>query len=283
MSQRATHKPQFGEYFSCCAFYSFVRGFLKSTVAETYMLRLTLAILLGIPALQSLGTQDSARPATSSSVSVSLPMNLDSEAVQIAYFMTGPFGGYGGYTTPVPGLHSYEIAASVDGKAATQIRIIAYAPGCEIQTFIFPVDEDSTLKGEFNCQPVPSVTLSGRIVPNELVRDRNTELVITYMAFWAYQFFGIVDGPVTKFRLATVSPDENGMFQVDLPDFTVGRPTSSSRENGSLYLMLRDAKTWNQIGSDLEPEELDFRSKHQGLIIRSFYSSGLNFHPALHL
>src|SRR5216684_3815203 len=71
--------------------------------------------------------------------------------------------------------------------------VIGYARFCKTGHFFFsfslPVDEDSTLKGEFNCQPVPSVTLSGRIVPNELVRDRNTELVITYMAFWAHQFF----------------------------------------------------------------------------------------------
>ncbi len=244
------------------------------------MIRCTLAILLTVAALHSLGTQASSGLASSPSVSVLLPMNLNSETVQIAYFMVGPFGGYGGQAKQLPGLRSYEISASVDGKAATQIKVIVYASGCEIRTFIFDIQQ-STLEEDFKCQPIPRVTLSGQIVPNELVRDRNTELVVNYMAFWAHEFFGITDGIVTEFRLATVSPDENGMFQVNLPDLSADGPTSS-RENATLHLVLRDAKTWNHIASSLEPDLLDFRSIDHGLIIRPSYPSHLNFSPAPH-
>jgi len=246
------------------------------------MIRCTLAILLGIAVPQSLGSQAFSGQASSPSVSVVLPVNLDSEAVQISYFMVGPFGGYGGYTKQDPSVRSYEIAASVEGRAATQIKIIVYASGCEIRTFVLAVQQDSKLKEEFQCQAVPAVRLSGQVVPSELVRDRNTELVITYMAFWAHEFFGITDGPVTEFRLAILSPDEHGMFQVDLPDFSADDPTISSRENATFHLMLRDVKTWNHIASNLEPDLIDFRSMDHGLIIRPSYPSHLNFSPAPH-
>jgi hypothetical protein len=137
----------------------------------------------------------------SPSVSISLPLNVPSEAVQISYFLRGPFGGYGHYAAQRAGVHSYEIPAIVEGKAATEIRIITYAPGYEIQTFVIPLAEDSRVQQEFPCQRVTTVKLLGQIVANELVRDNNAELVVTYMAYWAHGFYGIADGFVTEFRL----------------------------------------------------------------------------------
>jgi hypothetical protein len=191
--------------------------------------------------------------------------------------LVGPFGGHGGYTEQRPGLHSYEIAASVEGKAATEIRMIVYAPGCEIQTFVVPLADDSNVRQEFECQPVPSVLLSGQIMPNELVQDKNAELIMIYVAHWSHTFFGIVDGAVVVFRLATVSPDANGMFQVDLPRFSADAVPSSSQLRASVCLILRDAKTWHSIASNLEPEVPEFRSEDHSLRIRSYYPSGLKF------
>jgi hypothetical protein len=202
---------------------------------------------------------------------------MPSETVQIIYFMVGPFGGYGGYTKQQVGLQSYEIAASVEGKAATEIRMIAYATGCEIQTFVVPLADDSRVNRKFDCQPVRSVMLSGQIAPNELVLDENAELIVTYMAFWSHEFFGIKDGAVAEFRLATVSPDANAMFQVELPLFSADDLASSSHSRASLRLMLRDSKTLNHIASNLEPELLEHRSEDHGLRIQSYYPNGLKF------
>ena len=152
------------------------------------------------------------------SVSILLPANVRSETVQIAYQLRGPFGGYSMYTEPRRDLRAYAIPASVEGKAATEIRTIVYATGCEIQTFVITLAEDSRVQQEFICEPVRSVTLSG-FVPNQLVSAGNAELRITYSAYWAHQFFSIADGPVVEFKLATLRPDANGAFQVDLPCF----------------------------------------------------------------
>ena len=243
------------------------------------MVRRILVTLVGMVALLGGTAQTPAKAEDSPLVLISLPPNVPSETVQISYFLIGPFGGYGGYTAQRTGVHSYEIPTIVEGKAATEIRMIVYASGCEIQQFVIPLAEHSRVSQEFPCQPVQTVKLSGRIVPDELVRDNHAELVVTYMAHWAHRFYGITDGPVTEFRLATVSPDANGMFEIDLPYFSADAEVPSSELRASFRLMLRDAKTWNAIVFNLEPEVPDFKSEDHYLRIQSHYPEVLNFVP----
>ena len=242
------------------------------------MVRRLLVTLVGIVALLAGTTQTPARAEDSPSASISLPPNVPSEKGQISYFLTGSFGGYGGYTARRTGVDSYEIATTVEGKAATEIRMIVYASGCEIQQFVIPLAEHSRVSQEFPCQPVATVKLSGN-VPTELVRDNNAELVVSYMAYWAHGFYGIGDGAATEFQVATVSPDANGMFQVDLPYFTVDAVASSSERRASFRLMLRDSKTWNHIAS-LEPEKQEVRLQEHALRIRSHYPDDVIFTAA---
>jgi hypothetical protein len=235
------------------------------------------AILLGMAGLLSQSAQTPKTASILPSVSISLPPDILSETVQISYFLLGPFGGYGGYAAQRTGVHSYDIPTMVDGKAATEIRMIVYASGCEIQQFVLPLAEYSRVSQEFPCQRVKTVKLSGKIVPSALVRDNNAELVVTYMAYWVHGFYGISDGFVTKFHLATVSPDADGMFQVDLPYFSADVEASSSQQRASFWLMLRDSKTWNHIASSLEPEDQELRLKEHGLRIQSHYPDDLIF------
>jgi hypothetical protein len=227
--------------------------------------------------------QSAQTPTTASflpSVSISLPPDILSETVQISYFLVGPFGGDGGYAAQRTGVHSYEIPTMVDGQAATEIRIIVYASGCEIQQFVLPLAQHSRVSQEFPCQRVKTVKLSGKIVPSALVRDNNAELVVTYMAHWAHSFYGIKDGSVTEFHLATVFPDANGMFQVDLPFFSVAAEASFSGERASFGLMLRDSRTGNHTAFSLEPEKQELRLQEHALRIRSQYPDDLIFTAA---
>lgn len=244
------------------------------------MLYCVLAILLAMTASRSPAVQAPSDSTPSPSVSISLPQGIPSETVQIAYHMYGPFGGYGGYARQEAGQRSYTIAASVEGRAANEIRMIVYAPGCDFQTFVLPLAEDSRIKQEFKCQPARSVTLSGQIVPSELARHQNAELQIIYTAYWAHEFFSIADGAVAEFRLATVSPAEDGRFQVDLPYFRVNATGSASELRASVRLNLRDSKTWNPICPDLQPVVASFRSEDHNLRIELFYPDGLEFAPA---
>jgi hypothetical protein len=241
------------------------------------MIRCVFSALLVMSAFLSPAAQTPSKPDGLPSVSVLLPANTPSETVQISYFLTGRFGGYGGYTKQRPGLHSYEISALVKGKTASEIRMIVCASGCEIETFVLSLTEDSRVRQEFECRRVATVRLSGQIVPTVLVRDNNAELVVNYVAYWALEFFGIADGMATRFRVATVSPDANGAFQVELPYFTADAAGSSSQPRAHFWLILRDSKTWNHIASNLEPEVPELRLKVSGLRILSHYPYGLKF------
>jgi len=211
------------------------------------------------------------------SVSVSLPPSVPSETVQISYFLIGPFGGDGSYASQRSDVHSYEIPTVVDGKAATEVRMIIYASGCEIQTFVLPLTEGLAAKQDFPCHRVPTVKLSGRITPSELVAGRNVEVIVTYMAFWAYKFYGIADGMVTHFRVATVSPDLNGMFRVDVPYFAADAAASSKELRASFRLTLLDSQTENPVVWNLEPEMPELRAEDHSLQIRSRYPEDLEF------
>lgn len=236
------------------------------------MLRSSIVILAGLAAFPPRAAQ-----APAPSVVLSLPGYLPSETVQLSYHLVGPFGGQGGSLGQKAGVHSYEIPGSVEGQAATEIKVIVYAPGCELQAFAIAVVRGSRVRREFPCQRVRTVQLVGQIVPNELVRDDRAELVITYMAYWAHEFYGIADGMVTEFRLATLRPDANGVFQVDLPYFSADAEGSSPRRSAGFRLLLRDAKTWNLIAANLEPQLPELRVETRNLPIRSHYPAGLRF------
>ncbi len=242
------------------------------------MMRYFFAGLLVISALPSNPAQIAPKQDGSPSVSVLLPADIPSETVQISYHLIGRFGGYGDYTDKRrPGLRSYEISTLVDGKAASEIRIIVYASGCEIKTFNFPLTEHSTVRQQFECQRAATVRLAGQIVPAELATANNAELVVDYTAYWANTFFGIQDGAVPEFQLATVAPASDGTFQVELPYFAGDGADSSSQPRAGFRLTLRDSKTWNPIASDLEPQEADLRLEEHSLKIKSRYPNSLKF------
>ncbi|MGC9970131.1 MAG: hypothetical protein ABSE56_06045 [Bryobacteraceae bacterium] len=207
-------------------------------------------------------------------ISISFPPDVLSETVDIRYHMSGPFGGYGGFVRPQRDVHVYRIEAAVDGKPATGIKIIVYAPGCEIATFDEALSGLSTVPEEFTCRRLPSVSLSGKIIPKDVLRGRGPEVKVSYMAHWAHGFFGIVDGPVTAIPVATAIPDAEGFFQVQLPDF--GRDPTAARadRDGAFLFWLREAETWNVI-SKLEPS--DFKSATGELRIQSWYPPDLTF------
>ena len=181
------------------------------------MVRRILVTLVGVVALLAGTTQIPARAEDSPSVSISLPSSVPSKTVQISYFLVGPFGGEGGYTTDRTGVHSYEISTMVDFQAATEIRMIVYAPGCEIQQFVIPLTEHSRVSQEFPCQPVETVKLSGHILPDALVRDTNAELVVTYMGYWAHAFYGIADGLLLGFTSQPSLRTLTGCFKSTCP------------------------------------------------------------------
>jgi hypothetical protein len=210
-------------------------------------------------------------------VTLSLPSGLASNTVQISYYLTGPFGGYGGYVDQKPDVDSYEIPSAVGGRPAKELKMIVLATGCDLETFDIPLSADAKMKPQFQCKSVDSVRLLGRIVPDTLIGDRKTELEISYMAVWSHRFYGFADGPVTQFRLATLSLDKSGMFEVGLPLFTVAKAGSSADQEASFQLDLVESETGNLIASGLEPDVPELVLDTGDLRIQPGYPDGLKF------
>ena len=215
-------------------------------------------------------------PASLPAVSISLPANVPSETVQIRYFMSGSFGGYGGLIEPEPNLTAYEIETSTQGKPANELKILVYAAGCEFQTFELDLSQLTNSKKQFVCDSLPRTRISGE-VPGELMLNENAQLSVHYMAFWANTFFGIKDGMVPDFQLVTATPDADGHFLVDIPDFSADKTASSYQEDAGLSFRLRDSKTGNNITFDLKPERPEFRTETQQLKVLPSYEGGMKF------
>jgi hypothetical protein len=198
-------------------------------------------------------------------VSLVLPPGVVSETVQIVYFMVGPFGGNGLALKMEKDRPSYDIDASVDGKQATNIKVIAYLPGCEIATFDIPV-RGKSLERQVPCKPLGSISLQGQIFPVSTTQEQPTEVDVNYLAVWSHKFFGICDGPVTTIHLGTAVLDENGGFSTKLPDFS----KQVDLGEGVFEFILRQAHGGNIIAF-LKPEESI--SPYGGLKVQSSYSA----------
>ena len=181
------------------------------------------------------------------SVTITLPPNVPSERVDIRYFMTGPFGGFGGFVQPQPNLHAYQIEGAVDGKPARGMKIVVYAPGCQVAIFDLPLTGRSVLQRAFSCKPLATLVLTGKIVPGEGIRKSNTVVSVVYLAYWACDFFGVKDCLVETFSVGTAVADADGIFHIQLPDFSKDPVTSSFRSSGSLRFVLLEPETGNIV------------------------------------
>jgi hypothetical protein len=204
------------------------------------MVRFALCIVL----LVSVGPLSTCQDISSQPVPkilLKLPADIPSEIVHINYFMTGPFGEYGGFVTPNKSRSNYEIIAAVDGKPAARVKLIVYAPGCQIESLDIQV-QSQTVSRQLLCTPLAQKVLHGQITPAS-IPQQPSEVEVTYLAMWDHHFFGIYDGFITAIRVTAGIPDQDGNFVVNLPDF-IAQPNLGE---GEFQFTLREIKTGNII------------------------------------
>lgn len=236
---------------------------------------LALFILMGLPLLvgpTSGGQQEEPPP-----FEIRLPPEIRSDQIQVSYFLTGPFGGYSGALKAEPERNECLIGASVNHQAAETLKVIIYAPGCQIVTIVVPSLPESEKTEDVSCGDLPSITFNGRVELPEPLRNRNYEVEITYVAYWARDFFGAGDGLVRTFHLARVKPDEGGAFHVLLPNFTKDAVTESFHRNAGLRFIAREHDT-GQIVSLLGPANVE-RNDLGDLPLRPKFPAGVVLRP----
>jgi hypothetical protein len=208
---------------------------------------------------------------------IRLPPEIRSEQVQASYCLTGPFGTYCDLLKAEPERNVYQIGTSVNHQAAETLKLIVYASGCQIVTTAVPSLSESEKTADVPCEDLPPMTFNGRVELPEPLRRRPYEVEITYIAYWAYDFFHIPEGPATTFRLARVTPDERGAFQVLLPNFSKDAVTKSFHSNAGLHFIARERDTGNLV-SFLVPANVQGKNWHD-LPLKPKYPAEVIFKP----
>jgi hypothetical protein len=208
---------------------------------------------------------------------IRLPPEISSDQVQASYSLTGPFGTYVSFLKAEPERNVYQIGTSVNHQAAETLKLILYAPGCQIVTIAVPSLSTSEKTSDVPCEDLPTITFNGRVELPEPLRRRPYEVEITYMAYWSLGFFGIPDGDVTTFHLARVAPDEGGAFHVLLPNFTKDDVTESFHRNAGLRFVARERDTGN-ILVFLGPANVE-RKNVGDLPLKAKYPAEVVFRP----
>jgi hypothetical protein len=196
-------------------------------------------------------------------LSILLPANTPSDKFEVRYSLYGSFGANGGYISPTPDSRVVKIPLSVDGKMANEIKLFAWAPGCQFATYDLSVHE-SDLQELYTCNPLSTVTLHGQIADKSLVQPASSEIRIDYLAGWACEFFELWDCMVPQISLGTVTADADGRFEIELPDFAQDPASSDSKFSSTFQFALRKVKTWNLIAF-LDPELKTRRAAGGGL------------------
>jgi hypothetical protein len=102
--------------------------------------------------------------------------------------------------------------------------------------------QSQTVSQQLLCVPLAQKILHGQITPASITQQPS-EVEVTYLAMWDHCFFGIADGLVTTIPVATAIPDQNGNFEVTLPDFSA----QANLGEAEFRFTLREIKIGNII------------------------------------
>ena len=237
----------------------------RSLIAHTSTAALVVCLVIGATAQVSQAL---------SKVTVVLLGGISSEKIQINYVLYGPFGAYGNFIPPRPDSPTYQIPTSVDGKDAEQIKGFIWAPGCKFVTFDAPLPDSAEVQEFFSCSPLGTVRLAGQI--RNIPRTKKAFNVrVDYLAEWACGFFGFADCMIPQIELGTITPDRDGGFEIELPDFSAD-PISSAAEGGAhIQIVLQEVR--GNLTAFLMPEDVSLRTWDRGLKIVSSYPQNLAF------
>lgn len=209
-------------------------------------------------------------------ITITLAPEIRSETVTIQYYLYGSFGGAGQSTTPEPKVHSYQIEPVYQGKLASNVKGVIFAPGCEFDTFDVDVRGETLVEEAYKCVSLPTVSLVGHVFTNKLMEGKDLEVIIRYLGYWECGFFELPDCMVPQIELARVPVDADGKFEATITDFSPEQ-TSTTAHAAELNVVLRDRKTWNLIGIGLRPTKEFQTSSPVGLQILPSYASPVEF------
>jgi hypothetical protein len=201
-----------------------------------------------------------------------------SQSFFVRYSLAGE--DFGDWVHPRPGVSSYFISTAHEGRPATRIKAILYAPGCAIQTLDVPVSPSNNQEYSFVCRLLPSLSIAGALTRMDLLNGHEVKVQASYVARWGQPFLGLDNSFVTGIPVgdvANLSADRR--FRLSIPDFSQDALAAAADHAGELQIWARD-KTSNIIVAQLIPAGSQVvKARMGGLKIRSDYPSEIVFTP----
>jgi hypothetical protein len=215
-------------------------------------------------------------------IEIKLPPEVASESFFARYVLAGEH--FGGWVKPIPGVSSYFIGTTLNGRTATGIKAVLYAPGCAVRTLDLPLSAAETPPYSFICQPLPSNAIQGALARPDRPYWRDIHDVhgvnvqARYIAAWAQPFLGLDRGVVTGIPVGdAASLSADGHFRLTIPDLSRDPLAGAPDRAGEFRIWARD-KTSNAATAQLIPSAPPLlRTPLGGLRIRSEYPSEISF------
>ena len=193
--------------------------------------------------------------------------------IEVRYFLTGAFGGYGSLVHDPGEDGAYRIPLEQEGKPAITLKAILYARGCQFILLSVALMINPTRSATFECNQLSTTTLRGRISPPAL-KAGDLDVEVRYLSLWDHRFFGIVDGAIQTFSLGKTPLEGGNRFQIQIPDFSKDLVTTQMQD-AFLKVLIIEHSTRNIVERLLPSADLQYRKT--GLRILPGYDSEVHF------
>ena len=195
--------------------------------------------------------------------------------IEVRYFLTGAFGGYGTFVPNPDRDGAYRIPLEQEGRRANSMKAILYGRGCQFQLISLDLLTTPTRSATFECRRLSTITLNGRISPPPSRRGA-LDVEVCYLSGWDHKFFGFLDGPVQSFNVGKAPLTTGGQFRLEIPDFSKDGVTRQMQD-AYLNVLVIEHSTGNLVEEVLPQADLGHQSL--GLKIWHDYGSEVAFTP----
>lgn len=167
--------------------------------------------------------------------------------VQVRYYFGGETSIYSESAATPSGDNKILIKTGPDGKWPTSLKLVAYAPGCQLVT-ISVADLTSNSQGAFQCTPLNTIQFLGH-ADTSAFPGKSLQAQVLYECNWCPKFFGLTSGSISPFSLGKADIGSDGAFTISLPDFTADPLYSTVANDASLFFYVVDGKNGEPIGA----------------------------------
>ena len=174
--------------------------------------------------------------------------------IEVRYFLTGAFGGFGSFVRNADRDGAYRIPLEQEGKLAKSLKAILYAPGCGFVLLSTDLTTTPTRNATFECRPLSTITLRGKISPPPS-GGAALDVQVRYVSAWDHKFFGIADGIIEQFSVGKSPLLPEGQFQLQIPNFSKDRVTTQMQD-AYLDVLVIEHSTWNIVEAILPSIDL---------------------------